>query len=125
MDRKKVATVPGVAETTCSCCSNKHSARDSAMATKVHEPSEPAQTTRLKTTRRLSVRVVMVDPALQCLGVRSGLLLCSGTWIPEYEPTAIAIDELCIDWLVPVDEESRSLEIAPDGPIPWFEKGAV
>jgi hypothetical protein len=122
---QKIATLSGAAKRTCSCCSRKPSAPDPSVSAKTHAPSDPAASTGTKADRRSLVRVVMLDPALQCLGVRSGLLLCSGTWIPELEPTVVAIDELCLDWLVPVDEECFSREIAPDGPVPWFEKGTV
>lgn len=64
------------------------------------------------------VKLVMLDPALRCLGIEMALALFSNTWIPDTGCFLEASPAICIEWLRTLSETGSAIYLPVDGPVP-------
>lgn len=67
---------------------------------------------------RQVVKVVLLDSALRCLGIKMALALYSDTWIPDLSTTVEPPHPICLGWLCTMDETCPSISLPVDGPVP-------
>ncbi|QDV25832.1 hypothetical protein Q31a_41600 [Aureliella helgolandensis] len=81
--------------------------------------SKASQPTRTSTSNgRPLVRIVLLDPALRCLGIQMAVALFSDSWIPERDSIVEPPDPICLGWLCRVDVICPSIYLPVDGPVP-------
>ncbi len=88
------------------CCSTRSSSNGNAKDTTAqHVP-------------QLGYKVVLLDPAMRCLGIKLTLMLFSNNWIPDLGPNYAVLDPICLGWLCLQDDQFESVILSVDGPVP-------